>query len=184
MPEKVRRLQARYRAEESSAKAIKIIRLGLFPLLFVLAVIGLSTFSGRNPVHTVDGLRICPPDEFRVLSSGNRYTIWEYTGKEKKPSRLILDEEIMGDYAQKFATVDSVLAECYWMSEKEIFVNSQGVRMLRGVTMEKDSSRERRYYVEGDHTVFMLSMLEDERYYNLTDCEEAMQQVADKIRHQ
>ena len=54
--------------------------------------------------------------------------------------------------------------------------------MVRGFSLEFSGYPERRYYVETNSAVFLLRMIEDTRYYNKADCEEAMQQTADGIR--
>ena len=95
---------------------------------------------------------------------------------------LILDEEIKGDNGQRFSTADEVLQDCDWMTDAELYVNPQGIRMVRGFSLEFSGYPERRYYVETDSAVFLLRMIEDTRYYNKADCEEAMQQTADGIR--
>ena len=63
-------------------------------------------------------------------------------------------------------------------------MNPYGIRMVRGYSSDYSEYPDRRYYVENDSTVFLLTMIEDSRYYDPADCEEAMQQVADNIRHE
>ena len=66
----------------------------------------------------------------------------------------------------------------------ELYVNPQGIRMARGYSPGSDGARERRYYVENENTVFLFCMVEDERYYDLRDCEEMMRKTADALRLQ
>ena len=54
--------------------------------------------------------------------------------------------------------------------------------MARGYSTKYSGYPERRYYVESDDGVFLLSMIEDSRYYDPEDCEKAMQEAADKLR--
>ena len=67
------------------------------------------------------------------------------------------------------------------MTDAELYVNPHGVRMARGFARNGDYP-ERRYYVENGKAVFLLSMIEDSRYYSPEDCEQAMLQTADRIR--
>ena len=105
-----------------------------------------------------------------------------YTGKDRKPGNIVLDEEIRGDYAQKFDNADAVFDECYWLSGKELYVTPNGIRTVRGFCLDEGGISERRYYVEGDKSVFLISMKEDDRYYNRADCEAAIQETVDGIR--
>ena len=183
VPEKVRRLQAKYQAQEVTGKVIKYVRYGAVPVLFAAVFAGLTMFSGGEAAHVVGGLRIAPPAGYIRTYTDSRYTKWTYNGEGKKPGVLILDGEIRGDHAQHFSSVDSVMEECSsWLTDMEIYVNPQGIRMVRGYASENSGYPDRRYYVESDSSVFLLTMIEDSRYYNVTDCEEAMQQTADGIR--
>ena len=185
VPEKVRRLQAKYQAEAASAKVVKFIRNGLFPVLFVALFVGITILSHRDSVKVVGGLRVVPPAGYSLTFSDSRYMKWTYNGEEKKPGILILDKEIRGDRAQQFSTVEAVVEGCGgWLTDLEIYVNPYGIRMVRGYSSDYSEYPDRRYYVENDSTVFLLTMIEDSRYYDPADCEEAMQQVADNIRHQ
>ena len=54
--------------------------------------------------------------------------------------------------------------------------------MIRGIVIT-NGIRERRYYIECENSHLMvIRMSEDDRYYNVQDCEEAMRQTADSIR--
>ena len=182
VPEKIRRLQKKYQAEESSAKVMKIVRFGLFPLLFALLAAFIFISFGKTSMRSVSGVRITPPQEYSRTFSDSRYEIWEYTGEGKKPGRLILDTEIRGSYAQKFIRAEEVLADCSWLQDAEIYTNPQGIRMARGISLDESGIPERRYYVETDDAMFLLCMSEDSRYYDPADCEETMKQTADSIR--
>ena len=154
----------------------------LILLVLFLGVCGIMLFGfQKNKVRTVGGLIIEPPEGYETRFSDGRYAVWEYTGKDRKPGNIVLDEEIRGDYAQNFADADAVLRECDWMTDAELYVNPHGVRMARGFARNGDYP-ERRYYVENGKAVFLLSMIEDSRYYSPEDCEQAMLQTADRIR--
>ena len=185
MPEKVRHLQAKMKAQEATGKVMKYVRYGAVPVLFAAVFAGFTVFSGREAVHIAGGLKITPPAGYVRTYTDSRYTKWTYNGEGKKPGVLILDGEIRGDRAQQFSTVESVMEECSnWLTDMEVYVNPQGIRMVRGYALENSGYPDRRYYVESDSSVFLLTMIEDSRYYDVTDCEEAMQQTADGIRRQ
>ena len=182
VPEKVRRLQAKYQAEASASKAVKIIRICLFPVLF-LALGAVMFFTMKNDsMRTVNGLKITPPEGYTQRFSDSRYEAWEYSGDKMKPGRLVLDTEIKGSYAQSFSAAEDVLADCTWLREAEVYTNPQGIRMVRGFDTDKSGCPERRYYVESGGSMFLLSMIEDSRYYSVDDCEKVMKQTADSIR--
>ena len=86
--------------------------------------------------------------------------------------------------AQQFSDVESVIETCDWLSEPELYVNPQKIRMVRGYSMDYQggNGRERRYYVETPHSVLLISMQEDPRYYSIKDCEEVLLQLVDSIR--
>lgn len=173
------------RAAERKAKIGKIFRIVkrlFFPLLF-LAVVLLMIFGFRKDnTRVVGGLKVTPPEGYIQTSSSTRQVIWKYTQNDKKPGILVLDQEIMGENAQLFMTAEEVLRDCDWMTEAELYVNPHGIRMARGFSTKQNGYPERRYYVECDQNVFLLCMMEDSRYYDPADCEEAMQQTADGIR--
>ncbi len=168
--------------KEKAGKIFRIVKKLIFPLLF-LAVSLIMVFGFRKDnVRTVGGLKVTPPAGYNLSMSDTRYAIWEYKGSDKKLSRLILDEEIRGDYAQKFDSADAVFNECYWLSGKELYVNPNGIRTVRGFCKDESGIAERRYYVEGNKSVFLLSIKEDDRYYDPADCEAAIQEAVDSIR--
>ena len=152
-------------------------------VLILLLAAGVLILGGskNDRVREVGGLVVTPPEGYVLSSSDSRYASWKYTGKEKKPGWLILDAEIKDDLADCFTTADEVFVKCDWMADKEMYVNPHGIRMVRGFT-NISGKTERRYYVECGGPVFLLSMIEDERYYSAADCEEAMRETADNIR--
>lgn len=46
---------------------------------------------------------------------------------------MILDAEIRDGKARHLKTAEEVLEACDWMTETELYVNPQGVRMARGL---------------------------------------------------
>ena len=130
----------------------------------------------------MNGMEFTIPDNYVRGYTDDRYVVWKYEGTDIKPANLILDAEIRDGKARHFKTAEEVLAECDWMTDAEIYVNPNGVHMLRGYT-EYAGSTERRYYIESDVAVMLLCMKEDERYYSKEDCEAVMLQVADSVRH-
>ncbi len=178
--EAVRRLRARCRISGETVK--KVLRYGWLPALLVLGFVGIRLFSGGTPACVVDRLKITIPAGFSQSYTDSRYTKWKYTGKDRKPSDLMLDRDIRGESAQRFANVEAVMEACSgWMTDMEIYVNPQGIRMARGFSQKNDYGPDRRYYVEGTDGVFLLTMIEDSRYYDPADCEAVMQEVADSI---
>lgn len=174
-------LRAKPRRKEPSEKLRKI-RKAVLPSLLILLTAGVIAASRKTPDRRIGGLTVTPPDGFTQKFSDGRYTVWEYGGTDMKPGRLILDREIRGSYAQSFSTAEDVLAGCPWMTDAEIYVNPQGVRMARGFSTETSEYPERRYYVECDSSMFLLCMIEDSRYYDPEDCERVMLQTADSVR--
>ena len=168
--------------KEKIGKIFGIVKKLVFPVLFLAVALVMLFGFRKSHVRTVDGLVVTPPAGYDLSLSDTRYVIWEYKGNDKKPSRLILDEEIRGDYAQKFDNADAVFDECYWLSGKELYVTPNGIRTVRGFCLDEGGISERRYYVEGDKSVFLISMKEDDRYYNRADCEAAIQETVDGIR--
>lgn len=160
--------------------AAKIAR-WVLPLLFVGLIVSIIPMS-REEARVVGGLKIKPPAGYELTFSDSRMAKWVYRGSDKKPGQIVLDEEIRGYNAEKFMTVEAVMEECFWLEDREIYVNPNGVRMVRGFCMDTSVYPERRYYVECSSHMFLLSMIEDSRYYDTQDCEEAMQQTADAIR--
>ena len=128
----------------------------------------------------MNGLKFTVPENYAQRYSDSRYAVWEYTGKDRKPGKLILDADIRDGKARNFSTVEEVLAECAWMTETELYVNPQGVRMVRGFA-DYSGSPERRYYIESSGTVLLMCMLEDPRYYDPDDCEAVMLQTAERV---
>ena len=163
---------------------MKMKRRILLLLLVLAGAAALSAYQAgrKDQSRVINGMAVTPPAGFQRRYSDSRFAVWEYEGKDKKPGRLILDADIRGDHAQAFPDAEAVLAACPWLTEAELYVNPQGVRMARGYSTEYSGRPERRYYVESQSSVFLLCMQEDGRYYDAQDCEEAILQAADSIR--
>ena len=67
------------------------------------------------------------------------------------------------------------------LPEAELYINPQGVRMVRGFA-DYAGHPERRYYIESAGPILLMSMIEDARYYSAADCEAVMAQVAAGVR--
>lgn len=167
--------------DSRAAEIIRKIGRWLWPAVLVLVAAGYFLLFRQAPDKTIGGLKVVPPAGYTVTFSDARYIKWEYSGEDGKPGVLILDREIKGHRGQQFPTAESVLEESDWLADAELYVNPHGIRMVRGFSTEYSGYPERRYYVECDETVFLLSMIEDSRYYDAGDCEKAMQETADHI---
>ena len=138
--------------------------------------------GGDEHVRVMNGQRFQLPDNYTKSYSDSRYAVWKYAGNDRKPGNLILDANIQDTNARSYSTVDDVLAECTWMTDVEVYVNPQGVRMVRGYAHYAEGL-ERRYYIEGAGApVLLMCMNEDERFYSPDDCEEMLRQVAENVR--
>ena len=168
--------------KEKHGRLITYLVIGITVLLMLGMYLFLSSGTGNERIRVMNGMELTIPDNYVRGYTDDRYVIWKYEGTDIKPANLILDAEIRDGKARHFKTVEEVLAECDWMTDVEIYVNPNGVNMLRGFT-EYDGSMERRYYIESDVAVMLLCMKEDERYYSKEDCEAMMLQVADSVRH-
>ena len=171
------------RKAEAEEKAGPFRKL-LIPGIVVLSMLGfylLLTSGGNERVRVMNGVEFRIPENFVRGYTDTRYVVWKYEGTDKKLSNLVLDAEIRDGKARHFKTVEEVQAECDWMTEAELYVNPNGVRMIRGFA-EYDGDRERRYYIETNEAVMLMCMKENERYNNPEDCESALLQVAESAR--
>ncbi len=140
-----------------------------------------SILSGRDHVRVMSGLAFDIPEGFAQRYTDSHYAVWEYAGRDGRPGKLILHDDIRDGKGRKLCTVEEVLAECGWMTEAELYVNPKGVRMARGFA-DYSGSPERRYYIETEGPVLLMCMLEDERFYSRDDCEKALLQTAESVR--
>ena len=153
-------------------------------LLFVLLLILAPLMDSIGATQKMNGVVMDIPDGYVRSSVDTYHASWQDKGTEKKPGWIILNGEIKGNVAQQFSDVESVIETCDWLSEPELYVNPQKIRTVRGYSMDYQggNGRERRYYVETPHSVLLLSMQEDPRYYSIEDCEEVLLQLVDSIR--
>ena len=177
-----KRLKENRERKEKLVSGTKIIRKIFFPALFALMVIGMILLRPDSPGRVYGNILVTPPEGYAKTFTDSRYATWKYCDTDKNPGVLVFDAEIRGEHSQGFANAEAVLRDCDWMTEPEIYINPQGIRMARGYSTKFSDYRERRYYVESDDGVFLLSMIEDPRYYDPEDCEEVMQEAADAIR--
>ena len=140
-----------------------------------------SILGGRDRVRIMSGLVFDIPEGFVQRYTDTHYAVWEYAGKDRNPGKLILHDDIRDGKGRKLCTAEEVLAESDWMTEAELYVNPQGVRLARGFA-DYSGSPERRYYIETEGPVLLMCMLEDERFYSRDDCEAAMLQTAESVR--
>ena len=176
-----KREKDRAKLKEKLASRTRILRMVIFPALLIALAVMIIVFRPDSSERTYGGILIKPPEGYSKTFSDSRYSTWKYTGTDRKPGILVFDGEIRGELSQGFASAEAVLRDCDWMTEAEPYINPQEIRMARGYSTEFSGYPERRYYVESDNGVFLLSMIEDRRYYDPEDCENAMQQTADAL---
>ena len=175
-----KRLKKLYAEQGKLSKIKPFIVPGIAVLL--LSCYLLPTFGGGSErVRVMSGLEFTVPENYSLRYADTDYASWEYTGKDKKPGSVILDANVRGSNVQYYSTIEDVLADCSFLTEAEVYVNPQGIRMVRGFA-DYSGSPERRYYIETSASVLLLCMLENEQFYNRGDCESAMVKIADSVR--
>ena len=179
--EKARRESRRHGDAPAKGKNRPVLLLTVPAVLLLLFFLLPNVFRADERVRVMSGLEFHLPEDYTRRYSDSRYAVWEYTGKDLRPGKLILDADIRDGKAQSFSTVEDVLEECVWLTETEVYVNPQGVRMVRGFT-DYSGNPELRYYIETKGAVMLMCMLEDERFYSPADCEKVMLQVAEGVR--
>ena len=157
-------------------RLILVIALSMLALYFVL-----SLGQGRRG-RLINGMLVTLPGGYSCTYVDSRYAVWKPTAKDATTGSVVLDADIRDLKADAYGDVERVLAACDWMTEAELYTNPQGVRMVRGYSMELNGTMQRRYYVESAGSVFLMSMSVDSRYYRPEDCERVLQQTADSIR--
>ena len=166
------------------SRAVRLVLRMLLPCLAALTLLFFlfpPGFRGKGNVRVMSGMVFQFPEYYAARYSDTRYAVWEYGGKDKRPGNLILDADIRDDKATNFSTVEDVLADKDLLSDAELYVNPQGVRMVRGF-VDYSGAPERRYYIESAGAVLLMCVSENEQYYSPEDCEEAILQVADSVR--
>ena len=155
----------------------------VIPGLIVLALLVLEllpVFRGNGSIRVMNGMVFELPEHYTARYSDSRYAAFEYRGNDRRPGILIVDGEIRDEQAGFYSKAEDVLA-CDWLRQAELYVNPQGVRMVRGF-VDYSGSAERRYYIESPASVFLMCINENEQFYSRQDCEEAILQVADSFR--
>ena len=130
---------------------------------------------------TMNGMNITLPEGYVNSYSTSEVSSWNYKGKETGIAPLYFDARVQGNFAQFFGTAEEVVASCDWLTDMEIYVNPNGVRMARGYNFTDPEKPELRYYVEGDPIVFQITISENPKYYDVEVCEKKIREVADSI---
>ena len=172
------RLKKKYK---EPGKASRIARKAVRPVLLVILLAGAYFATRQTPFREIGGLVFAPPEGFNVTSSSTGFTAWEYSGNDRKLSPLDLSEDVRGRQGNNLATAEEVLAECDWLEEAEVYVNPDGIRMVRGFSTQETDFPQRRYYVETDTGIVLLLTNENSRFYDVADCEEAILEMANNI---
>lgn len=94
---------------------------------------------------------------------------------------LLLEENIWPFYAVKYLKAEEVLEHCDWLRDRELYVNPNGIRMARGIATNDSGYVERRYYVEEGSRMILISINEDERFYQKEACEEVILEMANNV---
>ena len=142
----------------------------------------LSSMNSDPNVRTMNGLTFRVPAGFTLEHGDSHNAIWKCTGEGKKAGYMILDDQIPDANSRSQETLEAILSDCDWLDGRELYVNPQGIRMVRGMA-EYSGRPERRYYIESPRGIMVLRMSEDDRYYDTGDCEEAILQMADSAAH-
>ncbi len=166
--------------KQSARQARRLLLPGLAVLTLLFFMFPPGGKKDGN-VRVMSGMEFQFPEHYAARYSDTRYAVWEYRGKDKRPGNLILDADIRDDKANNFSTVEDVLNDKNLLSEAELYVNPQGVRMVRGF-VDYSGAPERRYYVESKGAVLLMCVSENELYYSPEDCEKAILQLADSVR--
>ncbi len=182
-PEKPEEVLARLREKyKEPGKTARIAKKAIWPVLCIVLLAGGYIVTRQDPVRDVGGLIFTPPEGFRVSYSSTAYTIWEYSGGDRKLSPLNLSEEVKGRQGINLSNAEEVLAECDWLEKAELYVNPNGIRMARGFSTQETDFPQRRYYVETNYGIALLLTNENSIYYDVEACEKAILEMADSIR--
>ena len=130
---------------------------------------------------TMNGMNITLPEGYVNTYYTSVESSWNYKGPDEGIAPLHFDARVHGDVAQLFGTAEEVIDSCDWLTDMEIYVNPNGVRMARGYNFTDPEKPELRYYVEGDPVVFQILISENPKYYDAEACEKKIREVADSI---
>lgn len=151
-------------------------------LLTALMVFFLIRLSAPGEADlTMNGMNITLPEGYVNTYYTSAVSTWNYKGPKDKIAPLYFDGRVQGDFAQFFGTAEEVIDSCDWLTDMEIYVNPNGVRMARGYNFSDPEKPELRYYVEGDPIVFQIVISENPKYYDAEACEKMIREVADSI---
>lgn len=156
-------------------------RVGI-PLLCVALITTGYFVTRKSPIVTVANVVFTPPQGYKLESAERSHTVWSYEGKDKRVSTLILNAEIRNRQAQYMGSAEQVLEECDWLVDAELYVNPNGIRMVRGFSTTDTDFPQRRYYVETGAAVALLMISENSKYYDVDACEEMILEMANNIR--
>ena len=156
-------------------------RVGI-PLLCVALITTGYFVTRKSPIVTVANVVFTPPQGYKLESAERSHTVWSYEGKDKRVSTLILNAEIRNRQAQYMGSAEQVLEECDWLVDAELYVNPNGIRMVRGFSTTDTDFPQRRYYVETGAAVALLMINENSKYYDVDACEEMILEMANNIR--
>ena len=174
--------KSRRRLAKMTEKKKLILRLtGWAAGLLLFCEFLLPILSGNENYRVMNGLEFHVPVGYTRTYSDGRYAIWKYNEKDQNPGNLILDGDIRDNIARFSYSVEEVLAGYSWLENAEVYVNPQGIRMVRGYTRYGDTV-ERRYYIEGPEHLTLMCMTVNDQFYNTEDCERVLLQTADSIR--
>lgn len=120
---------------------------------------------------TMNGMNITLPEGYVNTYYTSVESSWNYKGPDEGIAPLHFDARVHGDVAQLFGTAEEVIDSCDWLTDMEIYVNPNGVRMARGYNLTDPEKPELRYYVEGDPVVFQILISENPKYYDAEACE-------------
>lgn len=152
------------------------------PLLCVALITTGYFVTRKSPIVTVANVVFTPPQGYKLESAERSHTVWSYEGKDKRVSTLILNAEIRNRQAQYMGSAEQVLEECDWLVDAELYVNPNGIRMVRGFSTTDTDFPQRRYYVETGAAVALLMISENSKYYDVDACEEMILEMANNIR--
>ena len=159
----------------------------LIPIILLVAAIAvfsvIRSLSGTKPSLVMNGVMITLPEGYEYAYRDRDSASYKYTGSDINPGRVVINAAIRGYNAQIFASAEEVTESSEWLEGLEIYENAHGMRMARGYNLEKPQQPDRRYYVEGENSVFLINMIEDPRYYDTDACEQVMLAIADSLRY-
>lgn len=178
-----RRKPARTEKEPADPKRQLMTRVAALTLAMLLFGGGLALSQRRGEKgRVINGMLLTFPKDYACAYADARYAVWKPGAAAGSVAAVVLDGNIRNLNADFFYSADQVLTSADWLNKGELYVNPEGVRMARGFVKAADGAVERRYYVESASTVFLISMIEDERYADPATCEETISTIADSVR--